>query len=407
MNYRTMSFYKEFSCIGGVCEDSCCENWEIDLDEESVKLYKKQTGAFGKRLKDNMRTKEKQFVLKGTRCPFLNDENLCDIYTEMGENCLCQTCTNFPRHVEEFPELKEVSLTISCPEACRIMLRYKEPITFECQKGTDDRYGLKPMKPVSFWKKRKENRINLRLYESLFNLRKVFFEILQDRKLSLWERAALMMGSMTVIQEYIDQKQYDKIDQYIKNNQNFYHEKKLYVKCSQSLELVSVTKLGDKGRLSRKDFMLQLLNMYDGLENIKPWWKENLSEAMQYLYEMPVDDYEAGRKEFASYMREREYEFEHILVYYMFNYFLGASYDEDALTKVKFAVMSFLVIFELDWITWSRNQKSFTYENQVENAHAYSKEVEHSYNNYEALQLILSAHPLLNEENILSALMEF
>ena len=287
------------------------------------------------------------------------------------------------------------------------MLRYKEPITFECQKGTDDRYGLKPMKPVSFWKKRKENRINLRLYESLFHLRKVFFEILQDRKLSLWERAALVMGSMTVIQEYIDQKQYDKIDQYIKNNQNLYHEKKLYVKCSQSLELVSVTKLGDKGMLSRKDFMLQLLNMYDGLENIKPWWKENLSEAMQYLYEMPVDDYEAGRKEFASYMREREYEFEHILVYYMFNYFLGASYDEDALTKVKFVVMSFLVIFELDWITWSRNQKSFTYENQVENAHAYSKEVEHSYNNYEALQLILSAHPLLNEENILSALMEF
>ena len=37
--------------------------------------------------------------------PFLNDKNLCDIFTEMGEECLCQTCTNFPRHIEEFDDL--------------------------------------------------------------------------------------------------------------------------------------------------------------------------------------------------------------------------------------------------------------------------------------------------------------
>ena len=33
MDYRTVSYYKEFHCIGGICEDSCCENWEIDLDD--------------------------------------------------------------------------------------------------------------------------------------------------------------------------------------------------------------------------------------------------------------------------------------------------------------------------------------------------------------------------------------
>ena len=39
MDYRTVSYYKEFHCIGGICEDSCCENWEIDLDDASLKLY--------------------------------------------------------------------------------------------------------------------------------------------------------------------------------------------------------------------------------------------------------------------------------------------------------------------------------------------------------------------------------
>lgn len=71
MNYRTVSYYQEFHCIGGICEDSCCENWEIDLDDASLKQYMKQSGSFGKRLKDNTRVKDKQFILNGTRCPFL------------------------------------------------------------------------------------------------------------------------------------------------------------------------------------------------------------------------------------------------------------------------------------------------------------------------------------------------
>ncbi|MDE5863064.1 MAG: flagellar protein FliB, partial [Lachnospiraceae bacterium] len=92
-------------------------------------------------------------------------------------------------------------------------------------------------------------------------------------------------------------------------------------------------------------------------------------------------------------------------VYYIFNYFLGASYDHDALTKVKFAVVSYLVILELDTALWLKQEKSFTYENQVRIAHAYSKEVEHSYNNFESLQLVMSAHPLLDMEHIMVGLL--
>ena len=35
MNYRTVSYYQEFHCIGGICEDSCCENWEIETIYET------------------------------------------------------------------------------------------------------------------------------------------------------------------------------------------------------------------------------------------------------------------------------------------------------------------------------------------------------------------------------------
>ena len=108
---------------------------------------------------------------------------------------------------------------------------------------------------------------------------------------------------------------------------------------------------------------------------------------------------------YLHYYQEKEYEYEHILVYYLFNYFLGAAYDHDAYTKVKFAVVSYLIILEMDVAVWLKQQKEFLYEDQVKVAHAYSKEVEHSYNNFESLQLVLAAHPILDVEHILIGLL--
>ena len=68
-------------------------------------------------------------------------------------------------------------------------------------------------------------------------------------------------------------------------------------------------------------------------------------------------------------------------------------------------MISYLVILELDIALWLQQQKEFLYEDQVLVAHAYSKEVEHSYNNFESLQLVLSAHPILDVEHILIGLL--
>lgn len=422
MEYRTTSFYKEFKCIGGICEDSCCENWEIDLDDASLKKYMKQSGAFGKRLKDNTRVKDKQFILNGTRCPFLNDENLCDIYIEMGENCLCETCTNFPRHIEEFEDLKEVSLTMSCPEASRIMLAKKEKITFECREGTDAEYGLKHIEktsPLAFWKNRHVNKLDKPLFDILFKVRELMFEILQSRNEPIAERAATVLLFAYEIQEFIDEKQYDKIAEKMNN----------YKKPEKKVLLNNYFEK-HKGRITEKEVWLkQILNMFEGLETIKVEWTALLSDGMKIMHGHEdlralllaagltektetleeestfLRDYAVSYQEFMHYYQENEYEYEHILVYYIFNYFLGASYDHDVYTKVKFAVVSYLVILELDVALWLKQQKEFLYEDQVLVAHAYSKEVEHSYNNFESLNLVLSAHPILDVEHILIGLL--
>lgn len=396
MQYRTASFYKEFRCIGGICEDSCCENWEIDLDDASLKNYMKQKGAFGKRLKDNTRVKDKQFILNGTRCPFLNDDNLCDIFIEMGEECLCETCTNFPRHIEEFDNLKEVSLTMSCPEASRIMLAKREKMTFVCEEGTDADYGLKhiePVKSLAFWKRGHVNKLDKELFDALFEVRTYMFDVLQDRDMPIAKRAAIVLMLGYEIQEYIDSKQYDQILHKLGNYKKIEKMEKLDAYFAKHIRRVA----------EKEEWMKQILNMFEGLETIKEEWTDLLKHGMQTMH--PCGEYEQAYQEFLTYYKEKEYEYEHILVYYIFNYFLGAAYDGDAYTKVKFAVVSFLVILELDVAYWLQHDKQFTYEDQVLVAHAYSKEVEHSYNNFESLQLVLSAHPILNVENILIGLL--
>ena len=422
MNYRTASFYKEFHCIGGICEDSCCENWEIDLDEASLKRYMKEKGQFGKRIRDNTKTKERQFILNGTRCPFLNEDNLCDIYIEMGEDCLCETCTNFPRHVEEFENLKEISLTMSCPEVSRIMLSKKQKIMFEYAEGTDEKYGLKHIEPVksfAFWKKGHINKLDKPLFDALFEVRNLMFSILQNREERIERRAATVLLLGYEIQEFIDQKQYEKI----------IHKTENYKKPEKKVLLDRYFEKHERRVVEKAEWMKQILNMYEGLETIKEEWSILLTDSMKIMHgesdlkamlvaagltdENETDEgqssflhhYAMSYQEFFHYYIEKEYEYEHILVYYLFNYFLGAAYDHDAYTKVKFAVRSYLVILELDVATWLKQQKEFLYEDQVKVSHAYSKEIEHSYNNFESLQLVLSAHPILDVEHILIGLL--
>lgn len=397
MEYRTLDWYQEFHCIGGSCEDSCCENWEIDLDEESLRLYMKQKGDFGKRLKDSTRVKDKQFILSGTRCPFLNEDNLCDIYINMGEDCLCETCTNFPRHIEEFDDLKEVSLTMSCPEASRIMLAKEEKMHFVCKEGTDKEYGLKMVRPVksfAFWKKQSVNKLDNALFDALFEVRERMFAILQNRELPIRYRACIILMLAEDVQEVIDkgEKNYSQIAQILQKLPDSVNAQKEYVETRKALVRQPEEKVAA--------WLLQILNMYEGLETIKEEWRL-LLEKGQHFTDL------SGYPAFMEYYKQREYEFEHILVYYIYNYFLGASYDRDALTKVKFAIISYLVVFHLDVAYWMEQDKCFTYENQVLVAHAYSKEVEHSYNNFESLQLVLAAHPLLAKEHLLSALLLF
>ena len=173
MKIRVPEYFKDFKCIASKCEDTCCAGWGIVIDDVTYDRYKNVQGKFGERLRSEIvhEAGENIFVLKGNNCPFLNKEKTCDIYINIGEENLCYTCQQYPRYTEEFGSLREIGISLSCPEAARIMLNNDKKVTFELSENEE---------VVSSY-----NDINAQLFIELLQSRNIVMDMLQDRDIDL------------------------------------------------------------------------------------------------------------------------------------------------------------------------------------------------------------------------------
>ncbi len=128
------NYYSRFHCIADKCRHSCCIGWEIDIDEKTLAVYQNTPGPFGDRLKANISQGEDAHFILGNqeRCPFLNEQNLCDIYTELGEENLCGICTDHPRFRNFFDNRTEIGLGMCCEAAAELILRFEDKVQITC-----------------------------------------------------------------------------------------------------------------------------------------------------------------------------------------------------------------------------------------------------------------------------------
>jgi lysine-N-methylase len=94
------------------------------LDEKTQKRYQKFPGPLGERLRSLICQEDGYtfFAMEDGKCPFLRKDRLCDLILEAGEDMLSVTCREHPRFWEEYGDLQETCLAISCPEAARLLL---------------------------------------------------------------------------------------------------------------------------------------------------------------------------------------------------------------------------------------------------------------------------------------------
>ena len=174
MYYLYPDYYKKFHCIADKCIDTCCAEWQIVIDDESLEKYRNYKGDYQQTLCQNIDWEEGVFGHnKRGKCAFLRDDDLCDMYIHMGEDSLCTTCREYPRHTEEFENLREITLSLSCPEVAKIVMNTTEPITFVTKEDeTDECY----------------EEFDYFLFSELEDVREEMIRIIQDRNVNLRDR---------------------------------------------------------------------------------------------------------------------------------------------------------------------------------------------------------------------------
>lgn len=384
MKIRVPEYFKDFKCIASKCEDTCCAGWGIVIDDVTYDHYKNVQGKFGERLRSEIvhEAGENIFVLKGNNCPFLNKEKTCDIYINIGEENLCYTCQQYPRYTEEFGSLREIGISLSCPEAARIMLNNDKKVTFELSENEE---------VVSSY-----NDINAQLFIELLQSRNIVMDMLQDRDIDLRKRVALALLFVDEIQEKIDESEIKEINSVREKYSDKFFLEELLEKLEEYKDNEGI----------KYDNIQEYFNVFRDLKHITPNDPLGLNDVVKYFWQADEDEelYILKHKQFVEYYEDKIYKFENILVYFVFRYFMKAVFDYDALAKIKTAIISYMMIRELAVVRYIENNE-FTDEDMVDIAHTYSKDIEHLEENIEALAELFETNEVFDIEEMVMALM--
>ena len=366
MHYKKPQYYDNFTCIADRCPDTCCAGWQIVIDDISLENYGKISGTFGERLQKSIDWKEGIFRQNQRRCAFLNQENLCDLYRELGADSLCDTCRMYPRHVEEYEDLREFSLSLSCPVAAEMILGCKEQVRF-----------LEEEDDVEEQEEEYED-FDIILFDWLEEAREVLLEVIQDRSLPVSARMLVLLNV-----SFLSQKD---LDQGILLEMDLRAEVEKAVSESRK---TSVQKQGEKVFQNK----ILLLKDLQKLEVLREEWTELLHRLEKNLYARGVEDYEALREEFLESVQEtssqkKQWEIyeEQLLVFFVYTYFCGAVYDDMIYTKAVLAVFSVLWIEELWMERWLSKGQKLEFQDMVQVAYTYAREIEHSDENLNLLE---------------------
>lgn len=125
-------YYSQFKCIADKCQHSCCIGWEIEIDDNTIKKYNNILGPYADKFKENIDyTEVPYFILgKNERCPFLKNDGLCEIISDLGEDMLCQICSDHPRFRNYYSNHIEIGLGLCCEAAATLILSKKDKVIF-------------------------------------------------------------------------------------------------------------------------------------------------------------------------------------------------------------------------------------------------------------------------------------
>lgn len=348
---RYLDSYKNFKCIADKCPATCCSGWQIEIDEETLIHYeeeaKKQTGELYAR---NIDWQQACFKQKANGdCAFLKENGLCEMILTYGEEHLCKTCDQYPRHTEEFLNAREYSLSVSCPVVAKELVEKQTYLSVE-EETTEEKDDISEFEDFNSF-----------LYLELLQCRTEVFGIIQDEALNFDEKCQKILKYMRDTQDYIDGFDPDLSDE------------------------------AEKGvDLYRKE----LFDLLFELEPLQENFREELEAMGLLLFGEDEDpEYIKTMKEyFTQFEKEHEnwqLQCENLMMYFIYTYMCGAVYDDYVFAMAAQAVYNACMI-KLLWVAeYVKKGAPLTTEEQANLVYHYSRELEHSNENMILLEQLL------------------
>lgn len=403
MIYTYPDYYKKFSCIADKCPDTCCGKWQIVIDDDSLERYQEYDGDYRPELHRKVNWKEGVFRHgRSGKCAFLRDDMLCDMYIHMGKDSLCTTCREYPRHTEEFENVREISLSLSCPEVARMLMNITGKVTFVTEEDDEDEVF---------------DDFDYFLYSNLEDIREEILKIIQDRNTDIRDRVRRVLQIGASAQRHYDEGDLVMWDECEEQDKPEICRKLESCPEHSNTEINNEVFSDDEYVLLQRQFGF----LRGELELLYDDWEDVLIESQELLFGGGEETFTENRRLFEAWWRsncevtgchlgqksdiaesvvtednviEGEHRMtmdiflEQIIVYFISIYLLGAVYDDNISGKVNACVGHAVELYMLLMARWLRNGRTLSMDDLIELSYRYSREIEHSDENLEQVEVL-------------------
>lgn len=359
MKFIRPFYYDDFTCIGGKCKDTCCRGWNIIIDKDSCENYQQVKGEFGEKLNKAIvygDTVKFALDVNGV-CPLLNNEQLCEVFINLGEDKMCNVCKTYPRMLRKIHDTIESDLTLSCPEVARVLVEYKEPLDFLF--GDDENAYVVGVD---------SDKINL--FNALIAGRGLSVDIMQMDNIPFWKRLYMCISIADKIQYQILKEEVVKVKEIIET----FRREEYILTLANSLSGVE------------KNFSLKLahynsvISMILNLKMSNQKFLDFLIESAEFINGNEDVEFEEKFKnlsnDFDMFIKENR-AFENYIVYYLFHYYMEAYNDEDIRKYIIVMVEAYALMKLFAMVRWYNNGLQLSEEEFIDIFYSYSRFIEH------------------------------
>lgn len=410
MEIRYPNYYKKFHCIAGDCPDTCCAGWEIPVDADSEKRYRAaaKSGAIKNK---NFARKLKKYVRNGriisddVTCPFLNRDGLWEMYMELGADSLCHTCARHPRHLEDYGNLQEMVLLLSCPEAARLILEENDGGFYT--RNFPERQG-------------NMEGIDEEFLELLLRMRELIWKTAKEETFLLSHRMAYSLALGHDVQRRIQKEACGEIPEVLERYGRTGAMERFLAQWEQmkdgaDTEHVRREQADTENTDTVYTWIGKLLKEFAGLDVIcKDWpkWMETVQKNSKRRRTVCTENCRSDRKMegwkqisgeqlTGDLEAQLEKSWSRIFEYYIYSFLLSALYDEDVLSKIKMAVCCTVCTRELFYACSLQDVET----DLADICHAVARQIENSDENRQRLELAMKKE-MFESRRIINALLE-